>query len=116
MSRWRKIAQVLSATLDDAPALVASQMESLKTATKDRRRLEDELGVLQGRELYDATPSDERGLRRTIKRLPTGALDSLRTMAQSFCSQPRAVFIGVVEDPPRCCWLQARIPEWMRAS
>jgi alanyl-tRNA synthetase len=61
--------------------------------------LEDELGVLTGRELYDAAP-DSQGLRRAVKRLPTGALDSLRAMAQGFCSRPRAVFIGAVEQPP----------------
>src|SRR6202451_3327285 len=34
------IAQSLSAPLDDAPALVAAQMEALKSADKERRRLE----------------------------------------------------------------------------
>src|SRR5260370_19819813 len=62
------IAQALSAPLDDAPRLVAAQLETLKTAGKDRRRLEDELGVLTGRELYGAAP-DSQGLRRALKRL-----------------------------------------------
>ncbi len=95
-----KIAQALSAPLDDTPGLVAAQLEALKTAAKDRRRLEDELGVLQGRELYDATTPGERGLRLAVKRLPSGALDSLRAVAQGFSSRPQAVFIGVVEQPP----------------
>src|SRR5262249_54458306 len=53
-----KIAQVFSAPLDDTPALVVSQMEALKVADKERRRLEAELGALTGRELYDAAPPD----------------------------------------------------------
>jgi alanyl-tRNA synthetase len=94
------IAQALSAPLDDAPALVTSQMETLKIAEKDRRHLEEELGTAHGRELYDATAPDSLGIRRAMKRLPSGGLDSLRAMAQGFCAAPMAVFVGVVEQPP----------------
>jgi alanyl-tRNA synthetase len=93
------IAQALSAPLDDTPALVTSQIEALKTAEKDRRRLEEELGTAHGRELYEAASPDSFGMRRAMKRLPSGALDSLRSMAQSFCAAPMAVFVGVVEQP-----------------
>jgi alanyl-tRNA synthetase len=96
-----KIAQTFSAPLDDTPALVASQMESLKSAAKDRRRLEEELGVLQGRELYESTSPDSLGVRRAVKRLASGALDSLRAIAQGFSAKPMAVFLGVVEQPPQ---------------
>lgn len=95
-----QIAQTLSAPLDDAPALVTSRMEALQTSEKDRRRLEEELGAAQGRELYQATAADSQGIRRAIKRLPSGALDPLRAIAQAFCLEPRAVFIGAVEQPP----------------
>lgn len=95
-----KIAQVFSAPFDDSPALVASQMEALKAAEKDRRRLDDELGVLMGRELYDATPADSLGVRYAVKRTASGTLDPLRAMAQSFCARPKSVFIGAVEQPP----------------
>jgi alanyl-tRNA synthetase len=94
------IAQTLSAPLDETPALVNSQIEALKTAEKDRRRLEEELGAAHGRELYDATSPDSFGIRRATKRLASGALDILRPMAQSFCGRPMAVFVGVVEHPP----------------
>ena len=95
-----KIAQVFSAPLDDAPGLVSTQMEALKAAEKDRRRLDEELGVRMGRELYDTTAPDSLGVRRVVKRLASGALDPLRAMAQSFCARPKAVFIGAVERPP----------------
>jgi alanyl-tRNA synthetase len=95
-----RIAQALSAPLDDTPGLVVSQMEALQAAEKERRRVEEELGAAQGRDLYQATAADSRGIRRAIKRLPSGSLDPLRAMAQSFCSGPMAVFIGTVEQPP----------------
>ena len=99
------IAQSLSAPLDETPALVSAQMESLKSADKERRRLENELGAAIGRELYDATPPDAQGIRRVVKRLESGAvsgpsLDQLRAIAQGFCARPRAVFVGAVEEPP----------------
>jgi alanyl-tRNA synthetase len=96
-----KIAQTFSAPMDDTPALVAAQMESLKSIEKDRRRLEQELGVLQGRELYDATSRDASGLRCAVKRVASGALEPLRAMAQGFCARPRAMFVGAVIEPPQ---------------
>ena len=94
------IAQALSAPLDETPALVAAQMEALKSADKERRRLENELGAAIGRELYDATPPDAQGVRRVVKRLESGALDQLRAIAQGFCARPMAVFVGAVDQPP----------------
>ena len=35
-----------------------------------------------------------------MRRLPKGTLDELRSLAQSFTMQPKAVFIGVIEQPP----------------
>jgi len=95
-----RIAQALSAPLDDTPGLVISQMEALQAAEKERRHVEEELGAAQGRDLYQATAADSRGIRRAIKRLPSGSLDPLRAMAQAFCLGPMAVFIGTVEQPP----------------
>ena len=94
-----EIAQAFSAPLDDTPALAIAQMDALKTAEKDRRRLEEELGAAHGRELYDATSPDSLGIRRVTRRLASGTLDPLRAMAQAFCARPMAVFIGVAEEP-----------------
>jgi hypothetical protein len=94
------IAHTLSAPLDETPALVGSQIEALKTTEKDRRRLEEELGASHGRELYDGASPDSLGIRRATKRLPSGALDTLRPVAQSFCARPMAVFVGAVDQPP----------------
>jgi alanyl-tRNA synthetase len=77
-----------------------SQAEALKIAEKNRRRLEEELGAAQGRELYNATAPGASGMRRAVKSLASGSLDPLRAMAQGFCAAPMAVFVGVVEQPP----------------
>ena len=46
MSPWRKSPRRSRRPLDDTPGLVSSaQLEALKIAAKDRRRLEDELGI-----------------------------------------------------------------------
>jgi alanyl-tRNA synthetase len=95
------IAQTFSSPLDEAQALVESQMESLKAAEKEKRRLEEGLGQLQGRVLYDATAADGVGVRRVVKRAASGGLDPLRFLAQGFCARSMAVFLGVVEQPPQ---------------
>jgi alanyl-tRNA synthetase len=76
-------------------------MEALKSAEKDRRRVEQELGVLQGRALYDVASPDARGMRRVVKRIAAGALDPLRAMAQGFCARPKAMFVGAAGEPPQ---------------
>jgi len=94
------IAQMFSAPLGDTPALVAAQLESSRAADKQRRKLKAELAEYQGRELYAATAPDATGMRRVVRRLPSGTLDDLRDVAQSFTAQPKAAFIGIIEQPP----------------
>ncbi|MBI1786962.1 MAG: alanyl-tRNA editing protein [Acidobacteria bacterium] len=95
-----QVAQVFSGLLDDAPELVRAQSESLRALEKQRRALESELAAFQGRDLYERTAPDPAGLRRAVERRACGPLDGLRGLAQSFCSRPRAIFVGIVEEPP----------------
>jgi alanyl-tRNA synthetase len=95
-----RVAQMFSSSLDDAPASVAMQIEAAKEAEKLRRKLAADLAVYQGRELYEATPADSGGVRRVVRRLAAGSFDDLRGIAQSFTAQAKAVFVGVIEDPP----------------
>lgn len=96
-----RIARLLSASLDEVPALVSSQYEAVQAAEKTRRRLAAELAHYRGRELYQATPPSPDGLRRVLQKLPQGAIDDeLRATAQSFTAQPKALFLAVVENPP----------------
>ena len=95
-----RVAQSCSAALDEAPAVVAAQAEAAREADKQRRKLMADLAHYQGRELYDATAAGPDGVRRVVRRLATGSLEDLRGLAQSFTAQPKAVFAGVVEEPP----------------
>jgi alanyl-tRNA synthetase len=94
------IGQTFSAALDETPNLVAAQLESAREADRLRRKLEAELARYQGRELYNAAPPDAGGIRRVVRRLPKGTLEELRALAQSFTAQPKALFIGAIDQPP----------------
>jgi alanyl-tRNA synthetase len=95
-----KVAQLFSASLEDAPALVASQLEAGRAADKVRRKLELELARYRGRELYDATPAAPDGTRRHIRRMADASPEDLRALAQSFTEQPKAIFAATLEKPP----------------
>ena len=95
-----RVAQMVSGSLDETPALVAAQFEAARNADKLRRKLEADLAQYRGRELYSATSPDEAGVRRAISRQPSGNLEDLRAIAQSFTAQPKAVYVAVLEDPP----------------
>ena len=95
-----KISQLVSAPADETPGLVAAQLENARAAAKAQRKLEADLAAYQGRELYQATAPGADGIRRIRRRLTTGSLDDLAALAQSFTAQPRAVFIGALDDPP----------------
>jgi alanyl-tRNA synthetase len=94
-----RIAQTFSATLDDAPGLVVVQREALDLSEKTCRKLGEEVNRYRGKELYDGATPDASGVRRVLWRTPA-RLEDLRALAQSFTAHPKAVFVGVVEDPP----------------
>lgn len=95
-----RAAQLFSAPLDEVPAVVAAQAEAARAAEKARRKLELDLAVYQGRELYDATPPAPDGFRRVRRRLETGNLEELRALAQSFTAREKAVFTAALSQPP----------------
>ncbi|MGP8246561.1 MAG: alanyl-tRNA editing protein [Bryobacteraceae bacterium] len=95
-----RAAQTFSAPLDEVPALVAAQAEAARAAEKSRRKLELELAGYRGRELYQSCPAGAGGIRRHVERVSRGNLEDLRAVAQSFTSQPAAVFLAVLEEPP----------------
>jgi alanyl-tRNA synthetase len=93
-----RIATSLSASLEDAPALVSSQTEQLRAAEHERRRMEKELATFRARELYDGAPEMGRGL-RVVRREGT-SMDELRTLALAITPLSRAVLIGTLAEPP----------------
>jgi alanyl-tRNA synthetase len=95
-----KAAQLFSSPLDEVPAAVAAQMESLRAAEKASKKLGLDLAALQGKELYATTAAGADGFRRVQRRLAQGNLEELRAVAQSFTALPKAVFVAAVNDPP----------------
>ena len=95
-----RVAQMFSGALDEVPGLAAAQFESARQNDKLRRKLEAELAQYQGRDLYAGTAPDDTGLRRVVRRLPSGNLENLRTLAQSFTAQAKAVFVAALDEPP----------------
>jgi alanyl-tRNA synthetase len=95
-----KAAQLFSTPLEDVPAAITAQLESLRTAEKARKKLELDLAAYQGKELYDATAPGPDGFRRITRRLEKGSVDELRAVAQNFTAREKAVFLAALNDPP----------------
>jgi alanyl-tRNA synthetase len=95
-----RVAQLFSAGLDEAPALVEAQWEAGRAADKARRKIQLELAAYHGRELYAATPASPDGLRRYTHRPAQGSPDELAALARSFTAQPKAIFLGAVDKAP----------------
>jgi len=95
-----KVSQLFSVAPDEAPAMVAAQMESSKAAEKSRRKVELDLAAYRGRELYRETGPAADGFRRVTERLERGNLEDLRAVAQNFTAQPKSVFLAVMKEPP----------------
>jgi alanyl-tRNA synthetase len=96
-----RAAQIFSAPPDQVPALVAAQVEAAKTAEKTRQKLEAELSVWQGRDLYARTVPDAHGRRILQTWESSGPLDAWRLRAQSYvASGPGAVFLVTTASPP----------------
>ena len=94
-----RTAQAFTTSIDEVPDVARTQLEAVRDADRLRRKLEAELARHQGRELYDATAPDANGVRHVVRRLPKGSMEDLRAVAQSFTAQPKAVFIGIIEQP-----------------
>ena len=95
-----KVAQLFSASLDEAPAMAAALIESSRAGQKAQRKLEIELAGYRGKELYAATAPGDDGIRRVVQRAARGNLEDLRALAQNFAAQPKAIFLAVLEEPP----------------
>jgi alanyl-tRNA synthetase len=92
------ISRHLSAPASETPALVAAQIERVKSIEKSAQRMATELALREGKEQWAAAAPDADGIRRATVR---GAIDDLlRVRAQAFCSQGHAVFLALSQDPP----------------
>lgn len=86
-------ARVLSAAVEDLPALVAAQAERLAESEKATRKLTLELAAVRGRDLYANTPLSASGFRLHTKQV-SSLDDELRAEAQAFVAGSRGVFLA----------------------
>lgn len=93
-----EISRNLSVPLEEAAALVTTQVEKAKSLEKTCQRLAAELAQREGRELYASTPPDSNGVRCFTQRGPID--DAARARAQAFVAGSKAVFLAVCENPP----------------
>jgi alanyl-tRNA synthetase len=93
-----EISRLVSVPFDEAPAIIATQVEKAKSLEKVAARLAAELAKREGAELYAATAPDGAGVRRATQR---GAIDdAMRARAQAFVLGSKAMFLAISENPP----------------
>jgi alanyl-tRNA synthetase len=96
-----RIAASLSASLDTAPDVVASQIRQLSEAISDRKRLRRSLADARAHALVDAAEPDAAGVRWVV--LPGGNdfdLAELRDLSLAVATIPRAALVAALSDPP----------------
>jgi alanyl-tRNA synthetase len=86
-------AQLLSASVDELPTIVSSQLQQLKEAEQSRRRLDNEIAEYRAREKHGATPPDSEGIRRYSSVVESGTLDDWRSFAIAMSTLPRSVCV-----------------------
>ncbi len=89
-----------SAAIEELPAVFARHRTELKALDSARRGTEELLHQLQARDLYHTSAPDAAGLRRIVHRIPQGSVESLRGLALAVSAHPKAIFLGILEDPP----------------
>jgi alanyl-tRNA synthetase len=97
-----RLSAQLSTSLDELPAVVESRLAELQRAEKRTRELSQRLAEFEARELY-AQASDRSAAGTPVvhwHRASGGTLLELRTLAQCFAAQPRALFVAALEHPP----------------
>ena len=96
----QELSRQLSAPASETPGLVSAQIERIKAIEKANQRLAFDVAQREGREQWAAAIPDAQGIRRLVERVEQGAIDdALRTRAQAFVAQGRAVFLAVSKNP-----------------
>jgi len=97
----QELSRQLSAPVSETPVLVSAQIERIKALEKTNQRLASEVAQREGREQWAAAAPDAQGIRRAVEQVTQGAIDdAIRTRAQAFVAQGRAVFLAVSKNPP----------------
>jgi alanyl-tRNA synthetase len=91
------MAAAMSAGIDELPALVPSQAESLKAMESERRKMGEALAVYRIRELREAAESDAAGRKLIVHR--GASADELRALAQAATALTATRFVGSCDSP-----------------
>lgn len=94
----QELSRQLSVPAAETPAVVATQLERVKALEKANQRLSAELAQREGRELWNATAPGADGIRRLVQ--DAAIDDAMRTRAQAFAAEGKAVFLAVSANPP----------------
>lgn len=92
------IASTLSASLDDVPALVASQATQLKEADQARRKMERDLASYRAKAMFDVLPGSATEARITFQEGATQTMDQLRTLGQAVLEIERGVLVATTAE------------------
>jgi alanyl-tRNA synthetase len=95
-----RLAAGFSAAPDELPALVERLRADLKDEAAGRRNLETQLAAFRARELHRAATPNGQDVRVVVVREQEGPIERLRALAQAVAALPRAMFVGVVSQPP----------------
>ncbi len=91
------MAAAMSAGIDELPALVPSQAESLRALESERRKMGEALAVYRIRELREVAAPDAAGHRLIVHRGTTP--DEIRALAQAATALAGTRFIGSCDSP-----------------
>jgi alanyl-tRNA synthetase len=93
-----ELSATMTTAIDELPALVAAQSETLRAAESDRRKLGDELARVQFRALYDSAVPDADGFRRIRKE--SADIDEARALGQAAGAFSKLLFVATAASPP----------------
>ena len=93
----QELSRLLSVPPAKTPETLAAQLDRAKSLEKTAQKLAIELAQREGKELWTAIEPDASGLRRFTHNGPID--DAVRTRAQAFVAQGKAVFLAVSEKP-----------------
>jgi alanyl-tRNA synthetase len=94
------IAAGFSAALDDAPALVARQRDTLAEASAARKALQAELATRRAEARHATSTPGADGVRRIHLELARADVDEVRAELQALAALPKVIGTALLVDPP----------------
>jgi alanyl-tRNA synthetase len=100
MEALGSVAAAFSASLDEAPVLVARQREALAESLAARKALLAELATGRAEARHAAATPDADGVRRLHLEFERADVEALRAEMQALAALPKVVGTALLHDPP----------------